>query len=67
MSAARLIVISGLCSHLGCKRVSVTAVKVSDFWVTRCDLHLVGKITVNMDKISAAVEANRKLAAGGAA
>jgi hypothetical protein len=63
----RLIVISGLCSHLRCKRVSVTAVKLSDFWMTRCELHAEGKITLDMDKIAAAVEATKKLAVGGAA
>ncbi len=58
---ASVIAISGTCCHKGCTRVSAIANKVSDFWVTRCEEHASGEITMDMDKIGIAVDVTKLL------
>jgi hypothetical protein len=63
----KVIVISGVCCHKGCKRVAKSARKLSDFWVSLCDDHAGRKITLDMDKIGVAFDQAKKLASGGGA
>lgn len=57
-----VIVISGTCCNVGCRRVPVRASKFSDFWVTFCEKCSDGQIELDMAKISAAADAAKKLA-----
>jgi hypothetical protein len=61
MKPVSLIVIPGLCCNQGCRRVSVRAVKLSDFWVTYCAKCQGTEITLDMDKIGAVLDAEKEL------
>lgn len=56
-----LVVISEICCAKGCKRKAVWATKLSDFWVAQCDECVSKKITLDLEKIMAALDASKRL------
>jgi hypothetical protein len=61
MKKPALVVISNECCAKGCRRKPVQAEKMSDFWVARCGECAGKKITLDLDKIMAAVDATKRL------